>query len=103
MGASDDDSMDSGHAAGMYNCHQSDCNGVFHRLSSLERHLSLEKCAYGPGQNGLQTLLGIRGVVLLKTTIRHQEALVCYPGRGNLFQTLRLLGCSAENSARKKF
>ena len=42
MEASADVSMDSGHAAGVYNCPQSGCIRVFQRVSTSERHLSLE-------------------------------------------------------------
>ena len=42
MEASADFSMDSGHAAGVYNCPQSGCIRVFQRVSTSETDLSLE-------------------------------------------------------------
>ena len=42
MEASADVSMVSGHAAGVYNCPQNGCIRVFQRVSTSERHLSLE-------------------------------------------------------------
>ena len=42
MEASADFSMDSGHAAGVYNCPQCGCIRVFQRVSISERDLSLE-------------------------------------------------------------
>ena len=48
MEASADFSMDSGHAAGVYNCPQSGCIRVFQRVSTSETDLSLE-CALVPG------------------------------------------------------
>ena len=42
MEASADVFMDSGHAAGVYNCPQSGCIRVFQRVSTSERHLSPE-------------------------------------------------------------
>ena len=41
--ACDDVSMNSGFAAGVYYCPQGSCVRVFNRLSTLKRHLSLEK------------------------------------------------------------
>ena len=68
--------MDSGHAAGVHNCPHSGCIRVFQSLSTLERHLFLENCAYRLYRSVLQTLLGVRIGLLLKVTIGHQEALV---------------------------
>ena len=72
--ASADVSMDSGNTAGVHYCPQGSCVGVFHRLSTLKRHLSLEKCTqspYRPSQNVLQTMLGANGALLkaLVTTL----------------------------------
>ena len=74
MEASADVSMDSGHAAGVYNCPQSGCIRVFQRLSTSERHLSLENCTYRLYQNVPQTLLRVRVALLLKATSESGES-----------------------------
>ena len=74
MEASADVSTDSGHTAGVYNCFQSGCIHVFQRLSTSERHVSLENCIYRLYQNVLQTLLRVRVGLLLKATSESGES-----------------------------
>ena len=73
-----DVSMNSGYATGVCYCPQDSCVHVFHRLSTLKRHLSLEKgtqSPYGLNQNVLQTLLGASVGVLLKALVTKKPLL----------------------------
>ena len=74
MEVSADVSMDSGHAAVVYNCPQGGCIRVIQRLSTSERHLSLENCTYRLYQNELETLLRVRVALLLKATSESGES-----------------------------
>ena len=77
--ASADVFMDNGDTAGVYYCPQGSCVRVFHRLSTLKKHLSLQKCSqspYGPSQNVLQTLLGASGGALLKVLVTKKPFLL---------------------------
>ena len=77
MEASADVSVDSDHAAGVYNCPQSGCIRVFQRVSISERHLSLENRVLINLKNELQTILRVRVALLLKATGESGFLMVC--------------------------
>ena len=76
--ASGDASMDSGDTSGVYYCPEDSCVLVFHGLSTLKRHLCLEKCTqspYGLNQNVLETLVGASVGAFLKALVTNKPLL----------------------------
>jgi len=71
--ASADVSMDSGHAAGVYYCPRSGCIRFFHRLSTLGRHLSLEKCAQSKQKHSLMDVAKVGYKPCLEQTLSRYQ------------------------------